>query len=80
MFRETEAELIEYRKEGVLAVEMEIASLFAVSKARNLESAAIMVIYDILEIGEWKLKKKNVNRRNRNLQKAFNIALKTLIS
>ncbi len=80
MFRETEAELIKYRNEGILAVEMEIATLFAVSKVRNLESSAIMIIYDILEIGKWKLKKTGLKRREKNLQKAFNVTLETIIN
>ncbi len=53
-YRETTAEVTQYRKEGVLTVEMEAAALFAVAICRKVEIGAIFTISDYLEKTEWK--------------------------
>jgi uridine phosphorylase len=53
-YRETVRELIRYREEGVLTVEMEASALFAVGKVRGLETSAVFVISDILSEKAWK--------------------------
>lgn len=47
-FAETKYEIRRYRGEGVLTVEMEAATLFAVAKKRGVEAAAVFTISDIL--------------------------------
>ena len=43
-YRETVEEVIEFRRRGVLTVEMEAAALFAVARARGLHLASAVVI------------------------------------
>jgi uridine phosphorylase len=43
-YRETVEEVMEFRRRGVLTVEMEAAALFAVARARGLPLASAVVI------------------------------------
>lgn len=43
-FRETREEVEEYRRQGVLTVEMEAAALFAVARAREVQLASAVVL------------------------------------
>jgi uridine phosphorylase len=52
-FRETVEELVHYRDEGVLTVEMEAAALFAVGENRGFEVASAFVLSDTLSEAEW---------------------------
>lgn len=52
IYRETREEVAGYRDEGVLAVEMEAAALFAVAEAKGLAAAGAFVMSDILG-DEW---------------------------
>jgi len=52
-YRETREEADHYRTEGVLAVDMESAGLFAVGQARGVETASILVIGDSLAHPRW---------------------------
>ena len=51
--RETVEEGPRYQNEGVLAVEMEAAALFAVAQYRGVELASAFVISDSLAALEW---------------------------
>lgn len=53
-YRETFEELKKYRKEGVLTVDMETSALFSVAKYRNVDTAALFVVSDILSEEGWK--------------------------
>lgn len=53
-YRETEVELKAYRKQGLLAVDMEASAVFAVAKYRKVQAAAMFVISDILSEQGWK--------------------------
>ncbi len=53
-YRETVKELVRYREEGVLTVEMEASALFAVGRVRNIQTAAVFIISDILSEKSWK--------------------------
>lgn len=50
-FRETKAEVHEYAAEGMVAVEMEAASLFAAAQALGVATAAVLTISDSLATG-----------------------------
>jgi len=52
-YRETKEELIKYRDEGVLTVEMESAGIYAVSEYRKISSSSIFVISDVLTENGW---------------------------
>ncbi|MEM8858272.1 MAG: hypothetical protein AAGD96_08130 [Chloroflexota bacterium] len=49
IFRETSAEVEDYAADGVLAVDMEAASLFTVANIVGVRAAAIFVISDLLK-------------------------------
>ncbi len=53
-FRETADEIREYRDQGVLAVDMECATLFSVAQALGLRSACGLVISDSVAGGVWR--------------------------
>lgn len=52
-YRETHAEVRRYQAEGVVAVEMEAAALFAVAQYRNVDLGAMFTISDSLAGLEW---------------------------
>lgn len=53
-YRETIRELVTYRGEGVLAVEMEASAVFTVATLRKVESAAVFAISDVLSETGWR--------------------------
>lgn len=53
-YRETVKELVRYRSDGILTVEMEASAVFAVGKVRQLETAAVFVVSDLLTEKAWK--------------------------
>lgn len=53
-FRETAAEIDAYQSEGVLTVEMEAASVFAVAQYHGARAAAAFVVSDLLGDKSWK--------------------------
>jgi uridine phosphorylase len=53
-YRETPDEVNAYGAEGVLAVDMEVAALFAVAQTRGVAAAAILVVGDNLAGGAWR--------------------------
>ncbi len=53
IYRETANKVERYGKEGVLAVEMEVASLYAVCAFRGLQGVAFLVVSDIFYEGTW---------------------------
>lgn len=53
-YMETVDELRQYRKEGILTVEMESSALFTVGRVRGAETAAVFVVSDILSEVKWK--------------------------
>lgn len=52
-YRETVQEIVSYRDEGVLTVEMEAAALFTVSHAVGIQAATVFCISDVLHGVEW---------------------------
>lgn len=46
-------ELIHYRSEGVMTVEMEASALFAVGQLRGIETSAVFVVSDLLTEKGW---------------------------
>ena len=76
-YRETLPELVKYRNEGILTVEMEAAAIFAVTKYLNLNSSAIFTISDYLTEDGWEL---HFHRTEKHLQNLFLIAKETIVS
>ena len=76
-YRETLPELVKYRNEGILTVEMEAAAIFAVTKYLDLNSSAIFTISDYLTEDGWEL---HFHRTEKHLQNLFLIAKETLLS
>ncbi len=54
-YRETRDEVIKYQAEGILTVEMEIASLFAVGQVRNVKVVSAVAVGDSLADLHWQL-------------------------
>ncbi len=54
-YRETREEVMQYQAEGILTVEMEIASLYAVSQVRNIEVVSAVAVGDSLAKLHWQL-------------------------
>jgi uridine phosphorylase len=52
-YRETLEELMKYSRMGILTVEMEASTLFAVSKARGAHGAAVFMVSDVLTEKGW---------------------------
>jgi len=71
IFRETIAEVRQYKKEGVLTVEMEAAALFSIAKYRGVEAGAIFTISDYLGELDWQPK---FHLTDKYLEKLFLIA------
>lgn len=54
-YREIRRDVLRHQQAGVLAVEMEAASLFAVGRALGVAAGAVLVVFDILSDGRWQL-------------------------
>lgn len=76
-YRETCEEIMKYRKEDVLTVEMEAAAIFAVAKYLNVETGALLTISDYLCEEEWQL---HFHLTEEHLKTLFKIAKKTINS
>lgn len=74
-YRETLKEVRRYRKEGILTVEMEAATLFAVARYRSVESAALFLVSDVLEEKGWH---PGFTEAHHQLQQGVRLALGTL--
>lgn len=70
-YRETIRELEIYQKEGVLAVDLEIAALAAVARYRGVEFASVFVVSDLLADGLWvpKFHEEIVSQRSNSLHR-----------
>ena len=53
IYRETIPEIEHYRDEGVLAVEMEAATVFAVAEYRDVNAAALLCPLDLVMVDDW---------------------------
>lgn len=76
-YRETKEELVAYRAEGVLTVEMEAAGLFAAAQTRGYRAAAAFVIYDLLSDTDWR-RPQTVAPIRENMSAVANAAIQTL--
>lgn len=54
-YRETRTEIAQYRAEGVLAVDMEAAALFAVGERLSVEVCVAFAIADAIHEGGWRV-------------------------
>lgn len=54
IYRETVNKIERYRKRGILAVEMEVASLYAVCMFKDVKAVAFLVVSDAFSNGAWK--------------------------
>ncbi|MCX5805060.1 MAG: nucleoside phosphorylase [Proteobacteria bacterium] len=53
IYRETEDKVIKYRNMGISAVEMEVASFYAVCRYREVKGIAFLVVSDLLNDKGW---------------------------
>lgn len=54
IYRETVNKIERYRKQGILAVEMEVASLYAVCAFKGLKGIVFLAVSDVFSNGTWK--------------------------
>ena len=76
-YRETFAEVSQYRSEGVKTVEMECAALFAIGQARGVQTAAVIVVMDSLAGERWQIPQ-GLNSVQRSLDLAYAAAIDAL--
>ena len=77
LYRETLEELLQYRNEGVLTVEMEAAALFAVGIYRKVKVSSVFAISDILTEEGWKQGYRS-EKKLESLKLIFEAALETV--
>lgn len=78
-YRETIAEVRRYRRDGVLAVDMEAAALFAVAAFRRVQVASLFSISDSLVSPPWK-PKFHLRRNQAALEAIYRVAVDALHS
>ncbi len=78
-YRETKAEIKQYKKEGVKTVEMEASALFVVANIRKVKIASAFVVSDVLGEKKWdpQFDAKHVNEK---LNQLFDVSLKCLLN
>jgi uridine phosphorylase len=76
-YRETREEVARYQREGVLAVDMELAALLAVAQVRGVAAAAILVVGDSLADGRW-VPPERLDGMERSLESAYRTAIEVL--
>ena len=76
-YRETREEVVRYQGEGVLAVDMELAALFAVAQVRGVAAAGVLVIGDSLADGRWQ-PPAELGAMERSLERAYRAAIDVL--
>jgi purine-nucleoside phosphorylase len=54
LYRETKAKVKRFREMGISAVEMEVASFYAVCNYRNVKGIAFLIVSDILMDNGWR--------------------------
>ena len=76
-FRETEAEVREMQADGVLAVEMELAAVYAVAQVRGVAAAGLCVVSDSLSDLTWRPHFRDPHVQEQ-LQAVFDVTVATL--
>ena len=76
-FRETETEVREMQADGVLAVEMELAAVYAAAQVRGVAAAGLCVVSDSLSDLTWRPHFRDPHVRER-LRAVFDVTVATL--
>ena len=76
-YRETREEILKYQSEGIQAVEMEIAAMFAVAEHREVQSAAVIIMADRLANLKWE-SPSDMGVINRSFMFAYSAAIQAL--
>ncbi|MBF6606355.1 MAG: nucleoside phosphorylase [Chloroflexi bacterium] len=76
-YRETREEVAAYAADGVLAVDMELAALFAVARSRGVRAAGVLVVGDSLAEGRWR-PPEQLDGMERSLERAYRAAIEVL--
>jgi uridine phosphorylase len=61
LYRETTEKVTRYAERGVLGVEMEVASFYAVCKQKGLKATAFLVVSDVVRPDRWESGFKNAH-------------------
>lgn len=76
-YRETREEVQRWQGEGVLAVDMELAALLAVARARGVRASGVVVVGDSLADGVW-TPPPRLDAMERSLEAAYRAAIQVL--
>ena len=76
-FRELRKDVLEYQKQGVLAVDMEAAAMLSVARSMDLSAVAMFSIADQLSDGHWRMAK-DLRPAQKGLSVSFDAALEHL--
>lgn len=74
---ETREEILKYQSENIQTVEMEIASLFALTQVREVQAAAVVVIADKLANLKWEMPE-DMRSIHRSFELAYRAAIQAL--
>ncbi len=77
VYKETRGKFLEFKRAGVLAVNMETSAIFAVSKYRGVKAASVQVVSDVLSETGW-LPAFQHEAVREGVKKAINVVLKAL--
>ena len=75
-YRETEPEIVQYQKEGVLGVEMETAGLFSVAAFNHIDIVALLTVTDSFANLKYEKAVDYKEKKLKTLENFFEIALK----
>ncbi len=77
-YRETRDEVQQYQSEGVKTVEMEIAGLLALGQCRQIETASVVIVGDLLSDMRWRAPD-DTRPVEKSLEQAYTAILEALI-
>ena len=76
-YRETKEEVEYFRQQGISAVDMEAAAVFAAARFRQIPAASLLVVSDLLNTEEWE-PRFHVGPVKVGLELAWQVAIDTL--
>lgn len=77
-FRELRVDILKYQKDGILAVDMEAAGVFAVAQANHCLYAAVFSVADMLADGVWRMPS-DLRAAHSSLHVVFDSVCKALV-
>ena len=72
-YRETKVKVARYRSKGAAVVNMESSAVFAIGAYRNIETASVQIVSDVVSEKKWEpgFHSETLNRRKREVRRAI---------